>query len=103
MHERPDLAGKTIRSLDADFEHDTSRSHAEHIAKLSKYAALWAQQRHEAGKHAHVLDGPLHAAAYLLKQYLLRGAFLDGAAGWRFHKAQAHYVLEKYRRLRALS
>jgi hypothetical protein len=33
----------------------------------------------------------------------LRGAFLDGAPGWRFHKAQAHYVLEKYRRLRGMS
>ncbi|WP_165971148.1 glycosyltransferase family 2 protein [Luteimonas terrae] len=103
VHERPDLAGKTIRSMDADFEHDTSRSHAEHVAKLSKYAALWAQQRQEAGKRAHALDGPLHAVAYLLKQYLLRGAFLDGTAGWRFHKAQADYVLEKYRRLRVLS
>jgi Flp pilus assembly protein TadD len=35
--------------------------------------------------------------------HLLRGAFLDGAPGWRFHKAQADYVLEKYRRLRDLS
>lgn len=103
VHERPDLAGKTVRALDADFEHDTSRSHAEHIAKLSRYAQLWAQQRFEAGKRASVLDGPLHAAAYLLKQYLLRGAFFDGAAGWRFHRAQAGYVLEKYHRLRALA
>ncbi|WP_159677875.1 glycosyltransferase family 2 protein [Luteimonas sp. 9C] len=103
VHERPDLEGKTVAKLDADFEHDTSRSHAEHVTKLSKYATLWAQQRRDAGKRAHALDGPLHAAAYLLKQYLLRGAVLDGAPGWRFHKAQAAYVLEKYRHLRALS
>ena len=103
VHERPDLAGKTVLALDADFEHDTSRNHAEHVAKLSRYAALWAQQRFEAGKRASPIDGPLHAAAYLLKQYLLRGASLDGAAGWRFHKAQMRYVLEKYRRLRALA
>lgn len=102
VHERPDLAGKTVKSLDADFEHDTSRSHAEHVAKLGRYAGLWAQQRHAAGKRAHLLDGPLHAAAYLLKQYLLRGALRDGAGGWRFHRAQAAYVLDKYRRLRAL-
>lgn len=103
VHERPDLEGKTVRRLDADFEHDTSRSHAEHVAKLSRYAALWAQQRFDAGKRASTLDGPLHASAYLLKQYLLRGAWLDGAAGWRFHRAQAAYVLEKYRILRGLA
>ncbi len=50
----------------------------------------------------------LHASAQTIvgryfRHLLLRGAFLDGAAGWRFHTAQAHYVLEKYRRLRALS
>ncbi|MEK5768921.1 hypothetical protein, partial [Acinetobacter schindleri] len=66
-------------------------------------AALWAQRRRDAGKRANAADGPLHAAAYLVKQYLLRGAWLDGAPGWRFHKAQAVYVLEKYRRLRAMS
>ena len=103
VHERPDLAGKTVARLDADFEHDTSRSYDEHVTKLSRYAQLWAAQRHEAGKRASTLDGPLHAAAYLLKQYLLRGAGLDGSAGWRFHRAQAAYVLEKYRRLRAMS
>ncbi len=102
VHERPDLAGKTVARLDADFEHDTSRSHAEHVAKLSKYAALWARQRADAGGRAGALDGPLHAIAYLLKQYLLRAAWRDGAPGWRFHRAQAAYVLEKYRRLREL-
>lgn len=103
VHERPDLVGKTVKSLDADIEHDTSRSHAEHVSKLSRYAALWARQRQEAGKRANALDGPLHAGAYLLKQYLLRGALIDGRAGWRFHRAQAVYVLEKYRVLRTLS
>ena len=103
VHERPDLAGKTVARLDADFEHDTSRSYAEHVTKLTKYAHLWAAQRHAAGKRASAIDGPLHAAAYLLKQYLLRGAGFDGSAGWRFHRAQAAYVLEKYRRLRTMT
>ena len=34
----PDLEGKTVAKLDADFEHDTSRSHAEHVAKLVENA-----------------------------------------------------------------
>lgn len=103
VHERPDLTGKTLRTLAADIEHDTSRSYEEHVAKLSRYAHLWARQRFEAGKRASALDGPVHATAYLVKQYLLRGALLDGAAGRRFHRAQVGYILEKYRALRALA
>jgi hypothetical protein len=40
-----------------------------------------------------------HAFAYWLKNFVLRGGFLDGRTGWRFHRCHTGYVLAKYRLL----
>ena len=102
VHERLDLGGRRVARLDARIEHDTARSDGEYAAKLDRYAALWAGQRHAAGKRAGRFDAPLHAAAYWLKNYLLRGGFLDGGTAHRYHALHARYVYRKYRNLRAL-
>jgi (heptosyl)LPS beta-1,4-glucosyltransferase len=101
VHEALDLAGRRLRRVDAWIEHETARSHAEYVAKLDRYAALWARQRVRAGKRAGATSAPLHAAAYFLKNYVMRGGFLDGDAGWRYHLAHARYVWQKYEQLRS--
>ena len=103
VHEALDLTGKRAATLDARIEHDTARSDDEYATKLQRYAALWAQQRHAQGRRASVLDASLHAAAYWLKNYLLRGGFLDGGTAARYHALHARYVYEKYRTLRELA
>jgi hypothetical protein len=55
-----------------------------------------------AGRRAGALSAPLHAAAYWIKNYLLRGGFLDGEMARRYHALHARYVYEKYRLLRSL-
>ena len=80
VHERLDLTGRRVASLEARIEHDTARSDAEYATKLDRYAALWARQRRAAGKRAGRLAAPLHAAAYWLKNYVLRGGFQIGRA-----------------------
>ena len=101
VHERLDLAGRRVARLDARIEHDTARSDAEYAAKLDRYAVLWAAQRRQAGQRAGPLAGPLHAAAYWLKNYLLRGGFLDGANARRYHALHRRYVGNKYKLLRS--
>lgn len=100
VHEALDLDGRSVRRLDARIEHDTARSDAEYAAKLQRYAALWARQKQAAGKRAGPLAAPLHAAAYWLKNCLLRGGFLDGPQARRYHALHARYVYDKYRLLR---
>lgn len=100
VHERLDLSGRRIAAVDARIEHDTARSDAEYAAKLDRYAALWARQRRAAGRRAGPLSAPLHAAAYWLKNFVLRGGFLDGPTARRFHALHARYVHRKYRLLR---
>jgi (heptosyl)LPS beta-1,4-glucosyltransferase len=70
------------------------------VGKLERYALLWAGQRQRAGQRAGPLSAPLHAAAYWLKNYVLRGGFLDGRAGYRYHACHAGYVYRKYMYLR---
>lgn len=103
VHEALDLAGKRVATLDARIEHDTARSDDEYAAKLQRYAALWAQQRHAQGRRAGAIDAPLHAAAYWLKNYVLRGGFIDGGTAARYHALHARYVFAKYRALRSLA
>lgn len=103
VHEALDLSGLRIGRTRIRIEHDTARSLAEYRSKLDRYAGLWAQQRFAAGRRAGKLAAPLHAAAYWLKSWLLRGGFLDGAAGWRYHACHTRYVFAKYARLNDLA
>lgn len=101
VHEKLDLTGSRVATLDARIEHDTARSYGEYAAKLKRYAQLWAKQKRAAGRSAGPLAAPLHAAAYWIKNYLLRGGFLDGAMARRYHALHASYVYDKYRLLRS--
>lgn len=100
VHERLDLRGRRLTHVRIRIEHDTARSLDDYRNKLARYAALWAQQKHAEGRRAGVLAAPLHAAGYWLKNYLLRGGFLDGAMARVYHACHARYVFDKYRALR---
>lgn len=102
VHERLDLQGRRVERLHARIEHDTARSLDEYQVKLARYAELWARQKHAEGRRAGAMAATLHAAGYWLKNYLLRGGFLDGAMARTYHRCHAHYVHDKYARLRAL-
>lgn len=102
VHERLDLHGRRVARAQVRIEHDTARSLAEYRAKLARYAALWARQKHAEGRRAGVLAAPLHAAGHGLKNYLLRVGFLDGATARTFHGLHVRYVFDKYRALQRL-
>ncbi|WAC62783.1 glycosyltransferase family 2 protein [Pseudoxanthomonas sp. SL93] len=102
VHERPDLRGKRVAACEAVIEHNTARSLQAHRAKNSRYARLWAEQRHADGKRCGRMSPWTHAAAYWLKMYVLRAAWRDGREGWLFHASHARAVIEKYQHLHAL-
>lgn len=102
VHEKPDLTSKRVRDSAVAIGHDTARSWEDHLRKQDRYAQLWAQQRHAEGKRCGSLAAWTHVAAYWLKSYVLRAGFLDGRAGWLFHRAHARAVIAKYRGLHAL-
>ena len=101
VHERLDLSGKRVDRVAVRVEHDTARSAEEYRGKLDRYARLFAEQRLAAGKRAGALAPWTHAGFYLLKNFIVRGGFLDGPRGWQYHGLHARYVWNKYRQMRA--
>ena len=96
VHEYLDVEGRTVRTSRIVLEHDTARSGAEYWAKLQRYAALWAGEQRAKGRKAGPLRGVAAATAYLLKNLVVRGGFVDGRAGLRFHWLHARYSKLKY-------
>lgn len=103
VHEYLDIANSRVRVSDIVLEHDTARSAAEYWDKLQGYARLWAAEQQRRGRTAWPGRGILAAAAYLLKNVIVRGGFIDGAQGLRFHWLHARYARLKYELLRRAS
>ncbi|HMB57809.1 MAG TPA: glycosyltransferase family 2 protein [Arenimonas sp.] len=103
VHERLNSDGLRVKKTAIRIEHDTARSEAEYRQKLARYAELMAQQRFHSGRRAGALAAPLHAGFYFLKNVVLRGGFLDGIGGWRYHRCHIRYTYDKYRLLHAMS
>jgi (heptosyl)LPS beta-1,4-glucosyltransferase len=102
VHERLDSDGLRVENTAIRIEHDTARSETEYRRKLARYAELMAQQGFRAGLRTGPLSAPLHAAFYFLKNVIVRGGFLDGVGGWRYHRCHLRYTIDKYRLLRQL-
>jgi (heptosyl)LPS beta-1,4-glucosyltransferase len=96
VHEYLDVEGRTVRTSRIALEHDTARSADDYWSKLQRYAALWAGEQRAKGKRAGPMRGLFAATAYLLKNLVVRGGFIDGPAGLRFHWLHARYAKLKY-------
>ena len=102
VHEKLDITGEHPL-LAGHLHHYTYTSPKDRAARCAKYAALWAQTAHEAGRSAALWTGPLHALARFGKGYFLKRGFLDGAVGYDIARGNAREVAMKYRLLRALA
>ncbi len=104
VHEKVVMTGRRRRTgiLQGALEHYVFRDQAHARDKLLDYARLQARNRHQSGRRASRLAAWPRAAFNLLDNVILRGAFLDGIAGWKMSRLQAAYTLEKYRELARL-
>ena len=102
VHERLEISG-VVTPLRGDLHHYSFRDAADHRARGDRYAKLWAQDKHEAGKTSGALSPVLHGAFRWLRGYILRRGFLDGSQGWRIANISAHETALKYRLLRELN
>lgn len=104
VHEKLVMTDGSRRTgrLEGALFHDVFRDDAHARAKLARYAKLQAAARHARGRRATEIGAWMRAAVNLIDNYLLRGAFLDGAAGWKMSRLHAAYTLAKYRELARL-
>lgn len=102
VHERLEVDGN-IQELRGDLYHHSFKDAADHRARCERYARLWAETQHEAGKTAGVLAPYTHAAFRWLRGYVLKRGFLDGPQGWRIAAFCAREVCWKYRLLQEMN
>ncbi len=79
--------------------HYPHRSIDEFVLKSSNYASGTARKYFRAGRRGTAMKAFLHPCGNFLKNYLLRGGFLDGAPGLISAVLSSGYVAEKYARL----
>lgn len=91
------------QTLVGDLLHYSYYSIEELAARQVKYAALAAQKLHQQDKQCP--KGALVAKPMwtFLRNYLLKGGFLDGNAGYQVCRMTAFYTLLKYARLKELA
>lgn len=97
VHERIlPLRPVRMETLEGCVEHRTAESIAEYRSKLATYAELGAQKYFHEGRRATWLHRALAPLFTFLKNYLLKGGFLEGRVGWQISKATAWYTRRKY-------
>ncbi|MBD3409904.1 MAG: glycosyltransferase [Ignavibacteriales bacterium] len=79
VHEGFEVKGRVCK-LRNDLLHYTHRTVADTVAKINKYSSLDAEQKWER-KRVSAFAVAAHPPFAFLKKYVLKGGFLDGAAG----------------------
>lgn len=103
VHEKVACAGAKVVDLPGILEHYTCQDLAQFQQKQLRYARQWAEQRAARGKKAGLASILVRPAFRFIRQYLLKGGFLDGLGGFVLAKLEAQYVFNKYVILWALS
>lgn len=84
-------------TLDGIMIHDTVTSEEEAIKKTRLYAELGAQELRARGRGG-LSSAVLHSTWALLRGFLLKGGFLDGAIGWKVAWTITRRTWLRYRR-----
>ena len=102
IHENTQVDGPVGR-LRGHLEPFSNRDHADHQARMQRYATLMAQSLHASGQRCGLGKVLLNPQWRFLRGYVLRLGFLDGWRGLVFALIEANYVRRKYLQLYMMS
>jgi (heptosyl)LPS beta-1,4-glucosyltransferase len=85
-----------VERLTGDLLHYTYWNLNQYLAKSTKYATEWAEQRQRAGKQVSLLSGISHGVYCFLRMYVFRAGFLDGKRGFLLACLSAFSTFAKY-------
>ena len=101
VHEHVEVSG-LIGELKADLIHEPYPTIDIYFEKLDRYSKWWAEDRLERGKRVGAATVVVRPPLRFLTMYIVRGGFLDGAAGAVLACMASTSVMAKYARLWAL-
>jgi glycosyltransferase involved in cell wall biosynthesis len=102
VHEHVDVGGD-VGELKEPLAHTPYASFDDYFEKLDRYSRWWAEDRYERGRRAGPLSVVFRPPARFVSMYLLRGGWMDGAAGAVLSALAAASVMAKYARLWGLT
>ena len=96
VHEHLDVPSSRVGTLRGKFLHYTGRSFAEWMERQSRYATIWAEDQHAAGRRTSWLGILMRPPLRFFQLYVLRWGFLDGTVGLMVCMGNAFYTFLKY-------
>ena len=97
MHES--VRRRRRRYLKNDLQHHPYRDLSEHLIRMDRYTTLAARQMHEQGRRTSAIGMLTHAKLAFLRNYILKGGFRDGTAGFVISLVNSYYVFLKFAKL----
>ena len=101
VHESVKVEGPVGR-LTGEIIHRPYRDEEDHLRRIDRYAALWAEAAYRRGKRAFPGVGAAAAFFAFLRNYFFKGGIWLGTVGLRVSRLNAFYVQQKFVKLKAL-
>ena len=98
VHEAVTVRG-AVGQLRHELEHYAYRDISDHLETMDRYTTLAAKQMYESGRRAGLLQVAGHPPLAFLRNYIARGGFRDGAAGFTISAMNSYYVFLKFAKL----
>jgi glycosyltransferase involved in cell wall biosynthesis len=89
----------TVGQLNQELQHYAYRDLGDHLETLDRYTLYAARQMAESGRQAGLLQLAGHPPLAFLRNYIARGGFRDGAAGFIISVMNTFYVFLKFAKL----
>ena len=99
VHESVKLGSGDPGVLHHDLQHYPYREIRDHLATIDTYTTLAAAEWAAQGRRASITSLALHPPFAFLRNYVLRGGFKDGSAGFVVSALNSYYVFLKFAKL----
>ena len=98
VHESMMVSGR-VGQLSGELEHLPYRTISDHLETIDRYTTYASQQMHEEGRRAGLLQVAGHPPLAFIRNYVLKGGFREGTAGFVVSAMNAYYVFLKFAKL----
>ena len=92
-------ADGAVAYLKNELQHHPYRDLSEHLVRMDRYTTLAARQMHEQGRRTSAISMVVHFKLAFLRNYILKGGFRDGTAGFVVSLVNSYYVFLKLAKL----
>jgi glycosyltransferase involved in cell wall biosynthesis len=99
VHESVELAQGRPGTLKYGLQHYPYRDISDHVTSIDHYTTLAAEEWYAEGRRTNPLEVAVHPPAAFIRNYLVRGGFLDRMPGFLISILNSYYVFLKVLKL----